>query len=194
MRRFGLLAIVAATIFAAAPVSAAKTVYQQSFSATFPVGSPSRAVKGAFKFTYDTVTLATTLDYFSMAINGITYTPAKSQLQFSNFVVFNRVRFPAFLIGGSLNGASSMVGGTDDFQLFWSPAPNGLRDLTYTTARAAGFFTKRDLTFTPFAEIPVAVVPEPATWAMMLVGFGLVGGAARRRSVRASGAGAPLVA
>ncbi|MFN7175352.1 MAG: PEPxxWA-CTERM sorting domain-containing protein, partial [Thermaurantiacus sp.] len=30
------------------------------------------------------------------------------------------------------------------------------------------------------------VIPEPATWAMLIAGFGLVGGAARRR--RASGA------
>lgn len=27
------------------------------------------------------------------------------------------------------------------------------------------------------------VIPEPATWAMMIAGFGLVGAAARRRSV-----------
>nr|WP_309644373.1 PEPxxWA-CTERM sorting domain-containing protein [Phenylobacterium sp.] len=29
--------------------------------------------------------------------------------------------------------------------------------------------------------IPAAAVPEPATWAMMIVGFGLVGGAVRQR-------------
>lgn len=33
-------------------------------------------------------------------------------------------------------------------------------------------------------------VPEPATWAMMMVGFGLLGGAMRRRSVRVSYAAA----
>jgi len=27
-------------------------------------------------------------------------------------------------------------------------------------------------------------VPEPATWAMMIAGFGLVGGAMRRRSTK----------
>jgi hypothetical protein len=30
--------------------------------------------------------------------------------------------------------------------------------------------------------VPVAAVPEPATWAMMLGGFGLIGAATRRRS------------
>lgn len=34
----------------------------------------------------------------------------------------------------------------------------------------------------PVITSPLAAVPEPATWAMMIVGFGLVGGAMRRRS------------
>lgn len=33
-------------------------------------------------------------------------------------------------------------------------------------------------------DAPVAAVPEPATWAMMLVGFGAIGGAMRRRTAR----------
>ena len=34
----------------------------------------------------------------------------------------------------------------------------------------------------------VGAVPEPATWAMMIVGFGLVGGALRRRRPQLSAA------
>jgi hypothetical protein len=34
----------------------------------------------------------------------------------------------------------------------------------------------------PSSEVNFAVVPEPATWAMMIGGFGLVGAASRRRS------------
>jgi hypothetical protein len=30
--------------------------------------------------------------------------------------------------------------------------------------------------------VPVSAVPEPATWAMMLGGFGLLGAATRRRN------------
>ncbi len=37
-------------------------------------------------------------------------------------------------------------------------------------------------------SLTVTSVPEPATWAMMLVGLGVVGGALRRRSVAAVGA------
>jgi hypothetical protein len=36
----------------------------------------------------------------------------------------------------------------------------------------------------PFVDPEVPAVPEPASWAMMIAGFGLVGGAMRRRSPR----------
>lgn len=38
------------------------------------------------------------------------------------------------------------------------------------------------LQFRGDAALPAGAVPEPATWAMMISGFGLVGGAMRRRS------------
>ncbi len=47
-------------------------------------------------------------------------------------------------------------------------------------------------TITSFTLTPITsngAVPEPATWAMLLVGFGLVGAAARRRATRVAFAG-----
>jgi hypothetical protein len=41
--------------------------------------------------------------------------------------------------------------------------------------------TLGDMTFRTFADDTVAAVPEPATWAMMLAGFGLVGASLRTR-------------
>jgi hypothetical protein len=35
----------------------------------------------------------------------------------------------------------------------------------------------------PTADLPASTVPEPASWALMVGGFGLVGGALRRRSM-----------
>jgi hypothetical protein len=35
--------------------------------------------------------------------------------------------------------------------------------------------------------VDVAAVPEPASWAMMISGFGLVGGAMRRRPAKVAG-------
>lgn len=37
-----------------------------------------------------------------------------------------------------------------------------------------------------FGHVSVSSVPEPASWAMMLVGFGMLGSATRRRNVRTS--------
>ena len=49
------------------------------------------------------------------------------------------------------------------------------------------------LTFTNSSNVqfsgqvgPVAAVPEPATWAMMIAGFGLAGAAMRRRAPKVS--------
>ncbi|WP_380874340.1 hypothetical protein ACFB49_47300 [Sphingomonas sp. DBB INV C78] len=53
----------------------------------------------------------------------------------------------------------------------WSTAQLGGKDLSHLV-----FFGKPTVVTTP--------VPEPATWAMMIAGFGLVGGAMRRRTVR----------
>lgn len=55
---------------------------------------------------------------------------------------------------------------------FWPPAPNF--DGTPWT------FTLSDSPITPPGG-----VPEPATWAMMIVGFGMIGGAVRRRRLPA---------
>jgi hypothetical protein len=40
----------------------------------------------------------------------------------------------------------------------------------------------QNIGFTANVSVPVATVPEPATWAMMLFGFGLVGSTMRRRA------------
>lgn len=44
-----------------------------------------------------------------------------------------------------------------------------------------GSFPTYDYTFRTYAGDSAGVIPEPATWAMMIAGFGLVGGVARRR-------------
>ncbi len=66
-----------------------------------------------------------------------------------------------------------------------------VNNLTFAEAALASFsFTPRANSsgFVQFDNIQLrdvaAAVPEPATWALMLAGFGLVGGAMRRRSVR----------
>ncbi|MFA7439489.1 MAG: PEPxxWA-CTERM sorting domain-containing protein [Sphingomonadaceae bacterium] len=45
----------------------------------------------------------------------------------------------------------------------------------------AGWITSFEATGTFSQPLPANFIPEPATWAMMIAGFGLVGTAARRR-------------
>ena len=44
------------------------------------------------------------------------------------------------------------------------------------------FYANRAAAFSLDAAPSAGAVPEPATWAMMIIGFGGVGGAMRRRS------------
>ncbi len=72
------------------------------------------------------------------------------------------------LIVGNLGfGGAQIFGGTTDAPIF---AP-GIFDLTGTSRPSSN----------ETAVLTITAVPEAATWAMMLVGLGLVGAVARRR-------------
>ena len=59
---------------------------------------------------------------------------------------------------------------------------NGITRIEITTTDVPGGLGYDDFTFTVGA---VGAVPEPASWTMMIAGFGMVGGAMRRRSQKA---------
>jgi hypothetical protein len=54
---------------------------------------------------------------------------------------------------------------------------------TYNTA--AGTFSFRGVAETATFQAELGGVPEPATWALMIAGYGLAGAALRRRAVAA---------
>jgi hypothetical protein len=91
---------------------------------------------------------------------------------------------------GSINLAAQFADGcigdpTGDFCNF-TPAGVNFAGTAYSidfggTAGATGY---DNITFG--SETPGGAVPEPATWAMMLVGFGLIAGAMRRRQPQQS--------
>ena len=47
--------------------------------------------------------------------------------------------------------------------------------------KSVSFIVDNGGTFEEFRQLRLAPIPEPATWAMMITGFGLIGGAIRRR-------------
>ena len=84
----------------------------------------------------------------------------------------------------NLYATSYTIGDTDQGYLY------GITDLLAATTKPTGesFSTlaaaPTDSTFKGVAFAPVALVaavPEPATWGMMILGLGLVGGGMRRR-------------
>lgn len=69
-----------------------------------------------------------------------------------------------FVLGGNTHYGYATVGGSRLIQFAYNDTPDGSIVI---------------------GDLPAAAIPEPATWGMMIIGFGAIGGAARRRqSVR----------
>jgi hypothetical protein len=78
---------------------------------------------------------------------------------------------PGAVVRGSLSFNGTLAAGNHVFAI------EATRPFTTNMSAPTQFFDNAVLDNTP------AVVPEPASWAMLLAGFGMVGGAMRRRSV-----------
>ena len=87
--------------------------------------------------------------------------------------------------------SGSLMSGTDDFivTIFNASKPSAdARFMVYTQSIAPGlFFAPTILKFSAKDDsAPLSAAPEPSSWAMMLLGFGGLGYALRRRSLRYS--------
>lgn len=81
---------------------------------------------------------------------------------------------------GALNGGNTLLNRTDDFYFTFdaSAAVPTNAMLSFTASGYVTPFIATNVIVMPVAV--VAAVPEPATWAMLIVGFGLIGGVMRR--------------
>lgn len=87
--------------------------------------------------------------------------------------------FPRLGLGGAVNGGNVL--GTNDFYFTFNASATG------PTPAMLGFVTSDNVSFLASDAIvaPVSVtvsVAEPASWALMISGLGIVGGTLRRRS------------
>jgi hypothetical protein len=177
IRLTAALAASAMAIAAAAPASAAVITRTFNFSASNFSGSgsaPISPVVGSFTVTFDDAV------FVGQQTSGITVNSL-------NMVVGSTVGYGYFTpsgtmhIGGISAGVSGVFSGSDDFLLVLGGAQTAsptFAALTYTSSAfpgAAFLSTTGSLVETP-------AVPEPATWATMLAGFGLLGASMRRRS------------
>jgi probable HAF family extracellular repeat protein len=104
-----------------------------------------------------------------------------------------------------INDAGQVVGfsgAATDYRAFLWAADSGMIDLNDLIDAASGWALDSASGINASGQIvgsgtiggqthaflltPISGGPEPATWAMMIVGFGMVGGAMRRRAMRLS--------
>jgi hypothetical protein len=89
---------------------------------------------------------------------------------------------PRAVIGGALNGANVMLPFTDDFFISFDGYKPDYASVSFVTAATRAGMISLDARVRE-TTVPAAV-PEPATWLMLVTGFGAIGAALRRRKPR----------
>jgi hypothetical protein len=176
LKNIVVAAAVAAMAAASTPASALTTV-----SFAYELGATPVAT-GSFSYADG---LSGVLGYgdlnsFSVTANGVTYDLA-DVLTLTDYVHFAYdTAAGAFVTnfntcgyaGCGYESSLSAINGNGNFGFFFSGAPGLFTE--YSTYTSGEFDT---ITFSGGA------IPEPASWAMMIAGFGLVGAAMRRRAL-----------
>jgi hypothetical protein len=151
----------------AIPAQAALVTLRFKLIATdfLPDGAPVDPVRGRFDLLFDNS-------------NDIESTTAGLAVTGFNLPIVPRFSYSKFyddiVIGNDiLPGGCAVANNKDDFCFFIYPiSPPAVTIFFYASSVASGYFYARN--------ISVVSVPEPATWALMIAGFGLAGGALRR--------------
>jgi hypothetical protein len=161
MKKIGVYGVVVAAAFALAPAAhAAQYLRLSGASGTFGADSLSGAFEQIFTFE-----APADFQIASFDIKSIATATRQTNVDFTS-VTFNGVEFNTIATGIQefRNLLSrSLVAGTNEIRV------RGV-------AGGAGAFSGT----ISFARGP-AQVPEPATWAMLLAGFGVIGASVRRR-------------
>lgn len=168
------LTIAAAVLAIAAAAPAAAAQYEFNYQSTSGIfGSAPQTLQGVF------TTSDTPVDRFgetAFVINGITGT--LNGLSITGLFEITNNPYYYFTSGGTFldgSGVRFNAGGFTNvafFQPSVGPADQ------YRINGGGGISTLGNATSSPV----VAAVPEPAAWAMFILGFGVVGGAMRRRA------------
>jgi len=156
-------AIAASSI--SAPAAAA--IIPSTYTFTTPT-----AGSGTFTVNLDTLTGFYSLAAFDYMLGSTTFSTANVSM----------IAGSTYVIGGNVNGPDlvSSLGGADDFRFTWAPVVFPPPDFTFYIA--GGILPEQRSGIT-FALVPTVGVPEPASWAMMLLGFAGIGAAMRRRKL-----------
>ena len=165
------LGMAGATVLACTAVPAlAQTSSSYTFSGVVG-GKASNLFTGTF-------TLANNAGVYSLSAFSGRYKTAVFDLSNSGLIQFA----PSYLIiGGQPNGYNNLITGTDDFQMTFNPRRE-TGNLGIDFVSVANSFDFGPVEYT-FRQATAGAVPEPASWGLMIVGFGLIGVAARLRRI-----------
>ncbi|MES2325864.1 MAG: PEPxxWA-CTERM sorting domain-containing protein [Pseudomonadota bacterium] len=151
----------------ATPAQAAVTI--TNFTVTGPV------VSGTFALAFDDSTSAYSLSALNLTLAGSSVAFDTSN---SGLISLADIGRPDFLeIGGLANGGVYNIGQAgvipaDDFAFEFVPT---------IISQSAGLSYDTNGIINQANSVTITAVPEPSTWAMMLIGFGAIGWQLRRR-------------
>lgn len=145
--------------------SASPFYYLRNVGGTFTEGSFTASID-------PTVTLVATADSATPRINFF-------NAAFDNGLGINDPSLTGYGLASSIGPLTVSAPGSASS--FLTPTFNTNGDGFATSGGVVRLVTNTSLTFT---AQPFGAVPEPATWSMMVLGFGIIGAALRRRRTR----------
>ena len=175
--RKALIASAVAVIAAIGPVNAAHAAktfsYVQNIGGEFadnvPIltNSQGKPFSGPFSDVFTFVTTKSVLASFTFSSTGGIATNQPTYLKF-NTTTINGTTIPVTIANGTIT--QTRTGSLLDFRL-----PAGLQTLLISgDTKQAGSYS---------GSFSLVAVPEASTWAMMIAGFGMVGGVMRRKTL-----------
>lgn len=188
MKTLALLALGAAAIAIAAPANAATITYTFSGNFTGQLNGADFSVPAVFTAVGDTATLSQSgltkyvnLSSVSALSGGVTYT-----LSTTTQFYLNGGNYAGLFFGSNGTGGGAFSGTGAGLAGYDAVSSLTTTPLTATFTGPVYFVTdKGPVTLSSFDNATfsasLAAVPEPAAWGLMIVGFGAIGGALRRR-------------
>lgn len=177
-----LLLTLTAVVLSASAANAAVITRTYTNTSTFASGPVSNLTL-TYTVTFDPTNLGN-----APILNSLTSSSSLAAFAGPNAAAFFQSGgFNYLAVGGTTNfGVLNVQNTNPDFYTFFRF--NAAGDVLGTDANAVSYSVPRMALFNSIASVTAVVpatapVPEPATWAMMVGGFGLIGATVRRRRV-----------
>lgn len=168
----------------AAVVTRSFNVTASTFGAFGGAKAPFSSLSADITLTYDDAVsgFPVTLAQFRVTTDGRLNDGPFSATPVAGYFLPNVMRkVPAIVIGGAPNGMSTLTANENDFFIGFNDGQPEFTSVAFTMAGSQAGFLSQDARVRETTVM--AGVPEPATWLMLLAGFGMTGAALRRRRV-----------